>query len=179
MEGISWLQAISLLGLIAALGGIAKIFMWVGRIDAMRDSVTDFMKEIRSDIKKILGNMEPRTVVAGSPLQLSDLGEQIADTLSVRPWAHVMSSGILLDETYDNVREMSEYELQEFCMNYCTSVFSFPEETLDRMANVAFNHGIKVKEVKKVYAVLLRDQIREKRNRTTTVETITDDDIPF
>lgn len=180
MENFNFDQVISVGTILAVLILLAKVFRWVGKTDALHDTFSDFMKEIRGDIKKILSGMAPQTVIAGSPLRLSPLGEHLASALKVYVWAHNMSSTLLLrEDTSDQIKKMSEYEVQEYCMKFCTETFKFPDEQSQRMHGLAFENGIKIEEVKKVYAVMLRDLLIEKRHASTLAEEITDDDIPF
>ena len=179
MENINFDQVISVGTVVAVLILLAKVFRWVGKTDALNDTFSGFITEIRADIKTILSGMTPQTVMAGSPLRLSPLGERIFNILSVDAWAHNISSALLIsDDTGDKIKKMSAYLLHEYCMAYCMS-FEFRDDLSQQMFSAAFDSGINIEEVKKVYAVALRDALLKKRHASTVEEEITDADIPF
>ena len=75
--------------MLAALGAGAKLMMWIGGMNAHKAAVTEFMAEIRDDIKSILRRLSP-AVASGSPLRLTDLGKAIAESLEASTWPNVL-----------------------------------------------------------------------------------------
>lgn len=170
-----------IISLVLIVGGlIYKFADWRGRVEEGRSSAAEFMKEIRGDIKTILERMEPRTVTGGSPLRLSSLGAQIADELDVKSWAEHKSK-TLLSNIKDLIIEQSKYELQSFCEEYCEDRSHFATIDNRRIDDAAYNNAVSTEDIQRIYAVLLRDEILEKRGNVTVEEEveITDDDIPF
>ena len=124
--------------------------------------------------------MEPRTVTGGSPLRLSSLGVQIAEELNVKSWAE-HESRTLLSDIKDRIIEQSKYELQSFCEDYCKDRSHFSDLENRSIDDAAYNNAVSTEDIQRIYAVLLRDEILEKRDNVTVEEEIeiTDDDIPF
>ena len=84
---IQWLNTPLILTVfLIVLGVFTSIGIWIGKVNSDRASFKDFMKEIRKDIKTILGRLPPGPVTGSSPLQLTDLGESISQTLEARNW---------------------------------------------------------------------------------------------
>ena len=76
---VAWVAALSLLSMVA--GAAFAFGTWKGKVDSDRASFKVFMKEVRDDIKEILGRLPSPTVADGSPLQLTDCGKSISERL--------------------------------------------------------------------------------------------------
>ena len=68
---------------VTAIGGIGY---WIGQVNSDRKNFKTFMAEVRDDMAEIrkkfdtiLLRLPPRPVTGGSPLRLTDLGDEIAD----------------------------------------------------------------------------------------------------
>ncbi len=65
-------------GTVAVVSLIFFAGKWVGGISEFKKHTTEFIAEIRDDIKKILDRLPPVVVTGGSPLRLTDLGKSIS-----------------------------------------------------------------------------------------------------
>ena len=69
------------------LGFVFWFGKWVGAVNTDRTMFGNFVNEIRSDIKKILGRLPQVTVASTSPLRLTKIGEAISEKLEAGNWA--------------------------------------------------------------------------------------------
>lgn len=66
---VAWVASLSVVaGVAFALG------TWKGKVDSDRASFKEFMREVRDDIKEILGRLPSPTVTDASPLPLTACG---------------------------------------------------------------------------------------------------------
>ena len=149
----SWWVIPSIIVSALAVGAlIFRVGKWVGSVESDRKDFREFIKEVRDDIKEILGRLPPSSVARGSPLQLTDLGRSISETLSAREWAEKTASAIA-----DRAQDKQPYEIQEFCFDYIKKEFSPAAELETRIGMCAYENGIDRDEVLNVLAIELRD----------------------
>lgn len=142
-----------------ALGG--AIF-WAGRIQEHKSGVADYIKEIREDIKKVLGRLPNDPVIGtGSPIRLTELGNTISAEVRGKEWAEEKS-----DSLVDDCRDLRAYEIQEKCFAYAKRPDVLDDEMQGRVLNSAYKHGQGRDSVLNVLAVELRDNILTKLERT-------------
>ena len=119
-------------------------------------SLKDDIRELRTDIKAILGR-EPSIIDADSPLHLNELGKKVS--LSVN------AKAIAVQEAH-KVRELlpshNPYDIQTFCKEHFDrgGAFKPTAEQLDAFKQCAFDHGIRLEQVGEVCAFELRDELR-------------------
>lgn len=96
--------AIPTMGLVIWLAKwFGKQTEWVKGIDEFKQDTKETLAEIREDIKKILA-AQPRSVIAGaSPLQLTDLGEEVSECVGAAAWAEQLAPR-LFDEVESQER---------------------------------------------------------------------------
>ena len=155
---------------IAAVSGLAtlvfKAGVWKSKMDSgvsgversvegLRSEMRDFMKEIRSDIKKIFNRLSPTTRI-GSPISLTRLGEKVSGEIGAPEWARVIAPKFL-----DEVSGQSPYFIQEFCMDFCTTRYAPDQDVKARLEQCAYENGIDLDSVLRVLAVELRDRLLE------------------
>ena len=143
----------ALLG-IAAIGGLIKLGMWIGAVNTDRESFRAFMEEVRGDIKKILGRVPAQTVERGSPLRLTEFGEEISRKLDVKTWA--------LNEAmaqFERVDRKEHYEVHDFCIEHVQMQFDLGDEFYVRVRAGAYDNGTTVKNVQDVFVIELRDAL--------------------
>ena len=141
--------------IIAVVSALIGIGIWIGKVtfnlSALNTSLSDFMKEIRTDIKKIFERLPSPTLSENSPLRLNDLGQSISEKLKVRTWAKQAA-----EQVVGTVQGKSPYEIQSRC-------FDFVEETdlgqsmRKAVLDCAYENGISEDQVLDVLAVELRD----------------------
>lgn len=150
-----WLNSPAIIiAALAVLGTIFGIGRWVGNVNSDRTKFHDFMEEIRTDIKQILGRLQPTVVSSSSPLELTDLGKAISTKLNVREWVQQHAPALT-----EEIEDKQPYQIQEFCFTYVKRKFSKDDDDLRRIQACAYEHGIEQTQVLNVYAVELRNAL--------------------
>lgn len=139
---------------IAFISGTIAVSIWGGRVQEHKKGVTEFMKEIRDDIKKIFDRLPPNPVGAGSPMKLTELGEEISKEISAKQWAIRTAESLV-----GKIEGKKEFEVYDFCVKYVNEDFQPTEEQNDMLRESAYEHGIKNEQVLGVLAVELRDAL--------------------
>lgn len=143
---------IYVVGGIAGIGAIWKLGEWKGRTDDSVSAIKDTIREIREDIKKILGRLPPPAVEQGSPLRLTEFGEEISRRLDARSWATETASNLLPE-----VRGKQAFQVDEFCETYVQTRLS--EEWKTEVARCAYELGRDRESILSVLRVVLRDEL--------------------
>ena len=141
--------------IIAVVTALIGIGIWIGKVifnlSALNTSLSDFMKEIRTDIKKIFERLPSPTLSENSPLRLNTLGQSISEKLKGQTWAKQAATQLV-----GTVQGKSPYEIQSQC-------FDFVEETelgqsmRKAVLDCAYENGISEDQVLDVLAIELRD----------------------
>lgn len=135
---------------------IYKLAEWKGKVDEGRSAVADFMKEIRSDVKDILSRLPRSALQEGSPIRLTEFGEHLASQIKAKEWAdRLCASG----ELQRRVMGMSNYEIQEFCLEFATSERQYDDDEIDLLRQCAYDNGVKITVVERVLGIVLRDRL--------------------
>ena len=143
-----------LTAIFTAIGVAFYIGRWTGRVNTVLSSFEQSMTEVRQDIKRIFERLPPPTTSDGSPLRLTGLGEEIADTLESKGWAWETASSIV-----DKVEGLSNYQIQEFCSRYVREEIRETEELSRQIDECAYEKGIQRDKVLDVLMVELRDAV--------------------
>lgn len=133
---------IYIVGGIAGIGAIWKLGEWKGRTDDSVSAIKDTIREIREDIKKILG----------SPLRLTEFGEEISRRLDARSWATETAANLLPE-----VRGKQAFQVDEFCETYVQTRLS--EEWKTEVARCAYELGRDRESILSVLRVVLREEL--------------------
>ena len=157
-----WVNPLTILiATIAVIGIVVKLAMWAEKVnqtrsdfDTQRTTLSDFMAEIRDDIKNILTRLPPTAVAGGSPLQLTDLGRKISDALDAASWAVRIAPGMK-----HRIEGKQPYEVQDICFEYIENDFEPTGEQEAQIKACAYENGIEAKQVRDVLAVELRDRL--------------------
>lgn len=155
----NWLPAIIVAGtaaVIAAITGIVKFSRWTGAVDEQRSESGKFMKEIRDDIKEILGRLAPSPLAGGSPLRLTDLGHSISTRLDGKAWASRTAQ-----EMKERIKGMQDYEINDIAFAYINEEFKPTQEQDGQIRSCAYENALKREQVLNVLAVELRDCLLE------------------
>lgn len=149
-----WAAPIAI-GAIAVITLIYKVGTWVGGVNEHKKTVGAFMEEIRNDIKVLLRRVPPPTVVGGSPLRLTDLGEKVSANIGAVAWAKQTAEAIA-----DQVVGKRPDEIEEFCFAYVYGDGFQPDNEFDTAIRVAaYENGIDRAGVLDVLAITLRDEL--------------------
>lgn len=110
----AWIKSpVIIPAVIAVVSLLVTIGIWIGRVNSDRENFKEFMKEIRDDIGEIFRRLPPSPVDSRSPLQLNELGDQIADHMDAKTWAGSLSEKIL-----EQIEGMEDFEIDEYSRNY-------------------------------------------------------------
>lgn len=129
---------------------------WRGTVNTEITSIKEYAKESREDITKILDRLTSRTIVQGSLITLSELGEEISETLDAEQWA--FSQVEYVDNVDNWLIEKDQLEIQRIAFEYADNVE--PSELFTkRVKAIADENGLVLTEVemKDVLGVELRD----------------------
>ena len=138
---------------LAIASGLIAAGKWIGNVNSDRTSFKEFMKEIRTDIKKILGYVGPRLADNESPVVLNALGKKVSEAMGVKVWAKETAPGLL-----GEVAGWKEYRVYEFCTEYAKNL-ELTEEQEDIARTLAYEHGFQPEQVRTAYAIELRDAL--------------------
>ena len=139
--------------ILAGLGAVAKIFMWVGAINTERESWKGAIDRIDENIKTILGFITPATVMPGSPTKLTELGASIAKEINAQELARA-----LVGELVSEADGKHPYEVEKLCFAYVKAC-KLTDEQRNLIYTAAYAHGLDDEDVLDVVAVELRDEL--------------------
>ena len=153
MEWYHWIGALGAVAIISVAVGTAsfKFARWTGSVDKDRENFKSFMKEVRDDIKDILSRLSPPPVTRGSPLRLTDFGEEISKSIEAQQWAEKIAPSLM-----HKVGGKEPFEIDRFCIDY---VERLSPEWDRKIAQSSYEFGIKESGIKSVLHVVLRDEI--------------------
>ena len=151
----NWIVPIALV-VIAVVTGVGKLVYWMGEVNTDRKGVNDFMKEIRDDVKEILGRLAPSPLAGGSPLRLTDLGKSISVTLEAKAWAERTAQGLQAQ-----IEGKQPYEIHEISFAHVKDDFTPTDEQDARIKSCAYENALPRGKVLDVMAVELRDKLLE------------------
>lgn len=154
-----WMIGLTLLGLGVAGAGVRWWFKHSHkhmRIDELFAEIKADIKELKVDIKALL-RREPAIVDAGSPLHLNELGKKVSLCVNAK--------GIAIREAPNVKNSLSSrnpYDIQAHCRQHFAKGGEFKSSAaqLDTFKRCAFDHGIKLEQVRYVCAIELRDELR-------------------
>lgn len=140
---------------------LVTVGIWIGRVNSDRENFKEFMKEVRDDIGKIRDDigeifrkLPSSPVDSLSPLQLNDLGDQIADHMDAKAWATALSEKIL-----KQIEGMEDYEIDEYSKDY---VSRLDEAWQRKISSSAYKFGLERNSIELVLAVVLRNVLLQR-----------------
>ena len=144
-----------LAGCVTVGGAILYTGIWIGKVNSDRVSFNEFMKEVRRDIKRIFERLPPpQTIAFESPLQLTEFGKEISETLKSKSWAREAARSVI-----PKVEGLSNYEIQEFCRSYVENEIPGTDKIYSDINECAYERGIPRERVLDVLMVELRDAV--------------------
>lgn len=140
--------------------------IWVGKVQSKMSDLSGLMPEIRDglsniqeSIKELLRRLPPKPVAGGSPLQLTDLGREIAVQIGADEWAWGKAEE-LAPEVIDFT---AEFEFHAFADEYVRgSKFKPSDDFRRKIGACAYQNGVSTDQVKDVLVVVLRDVLLAK-----------------
>ena len=152
--------AISITALLAVIALIFKFGSWYGEVNSDRNKFSNFIEEIRKDIKEILSRLPPSPTTSSSPIQLTELGKQISENIDAKSWAEKFAQ-----ELFEKTQNMTPFQIQTLSFDHVKS-FEPDETLLYKMQESAYESGIDFEGVKNVLGVELRDRLLRLNNFT-------------
>lgn len=150
---------VGIVGLIAIGRFIFGVGRWVERVDRDRRSWRKLAEDIQKKLDKIFKRLKSRTVTSDSPLQLTELGRQLADRLEVQKWAEV---AVAADELDKWVKGKEPYDIQDYCFEYVRADNRFTKAAQREMKMALYETGLREEtEVLDIYAIVLRNKLLE------------------
>lgn len=155
LEAIEQQPATSILSFIVLATALIFVGRWVGAVNSDRTSFHTFTGEVRDDIKEILSRLSsPPPVSRQSPVQLTEFGKTISETVSATEWARKAATHLV-----ETVRDKEEFEIYEACIDHVSESFEHDSEFSRAVKAGAYQIGTDSSDVLQVYHVELRDQI--------------------
>lgn len=148
-----------ILGILALIGAVLAIGRWIGRTDSRLGNLESLVTEIRDDIKGIFAKIGLPMIASGSPVKLTELGEEVSKSLGATAWA----AGVA-PELRDRVVDKEPFQIEEFARTYVTEELS--DEWKNKVAQEAFRRGSRRDDIGSVLWVVLRDELLRLTGKT-------------
>ena len=152
MNPVAWVVAVTT---------IFGVGVWVGSVNSDRKNFKEFMQEVRTKLDRLLQRLPRQTLATGSPLQLTELGEEISEQLGALAIAKEAVQSVL-----DEARGKSAYQIQELSFVYFQQRYKPDPDLERRMQDCAFENGIQIGQIQEVFAVHLRDELLKELKET-------------
>ena len=136
---IEWWHALIAASILIGIG------VWVGRVKTNQKNF-QFMGDIRN-----------KPMSETSPLSLTDKGRKMLAEIDGENWAQELAA-----KQVDKVRDMDEYQVQEFCFNFAKKDLELTEEQKAKIRKCAYENACNREETLEVLAIELRDLLLEK-----------------
>lgn len=122
-----------LLVVLAAGGVLVAVTRWTAQVDADRERFKKFMRDVGRKIDRILSRVPSRLATSGSPVTLTELGQQVADEIEAYSWA----DSLLLD-----LRERADgkepYQVHKLCVDFVNDELGYTVAQRHLLERVAF-----------------------------------------
>lgn len=128
--------------------------MWIGSVNEHKSIVTRYMETTDGKLDSLLDRIPAATVAKGSPLRLTELGEEIAVALDALSWASQAA-----EQLRDRVDTSDPYETQAFSFDFIHNEFEPSDELRRKINRCAYDQGIRRSKVLDVLAIALRDEL--------------------
>ena len=147
---IEWWHALIAVSMLVGIG------IWIGKVETNQKNFRQFMEEIRNDIKQIFMRLPTKPLSETSPLSLTDKGRKMLAEIDGKDWARELAA-----KHVNEVRDMDEYQVQEFCFNFVKDL-ELTEEQGAKIRKCAYENASTKEETLDVLAVEVRDLLLEK-----------------
>ena len=162
---MDWSNPAAYLVILGTLSILVSTGIWIGRMEYFRGTVEKTLVDIKADIGKILDHLLRAPVISSeSPIKLTDYGRTISGELDADKWAEERVARFK-----NELKDKSPYEIQEFCFELAKSNSEYDPILVANMQTSAYNHGLQVDQVKRVFAVELRDALLKNLGLEPTV----------
>ncbi len=148
---------------------------WKGSVNTDRKAFRTFMKEVRKELRAInksfqelFARLDPPLLQRSSPLSLTEFGEKLAEELDAQEIAERLSPKIM-----QKLGQGSQaYTINDMCFDYITGDDYEPtDDEAARISKVAYEHGLKRRQLREILAVVLRDRVLQTLSARQTENT--------
>lgn len=152
-----WIGPVSVAILTALAVGSTIFFIgrWVGTINSRDSAFSELMESIGSDvesIKDIAVKASSGLARSGSPLQLTEDGENVANAIGAKEWAKELARGSL-----KSFRGLEAFEIDDHARKYVDRDRSERVQKMIAMARYQF--GLDEASIRSALAIVLRDAL--------------------
>lgn len=130
-------------------------------IDSLDERVTSLDKavgQMQKSIRRVLLVLFPGepTFESGSPLRLTESGQEIADELDAASWVEK-----IIPQLRDRTKGEPPAVIEEVCFDYLvySDDFQPAPELAAKIRATAYEHGVAREQVRGVLAIILRDEL--------------------
>ena len=127
---------------------------WKATVNADRASFRRFMTEVRDKLDQLLA-LSKTTATSQSPLQLTDLGEDVSNEIHAKAVAGRLQPII----TERLGRGSQAFDIHDACFDYVMDKYEPTDEERIRIRRSAYEHGLERDQVLQVIAIELRDLV--------------------
>ncbi|MDE2736999.1 MAG: hypothetical protein OXI72_21570 [Gemmatimonadota bacterium] len=158
-----WNVGTTVLAILAVIGAILKVGMWIDSVGGFRDDAKPVLNDIRDKVNQIVGKLSSPTMQSSSPLNLTDLGQSVSIELDAKEWASEKSK-----QVQNLVQGSRPYKIQRFCFDAVKrgnkEALGLPSDFIDddmnaKIEDCAFNRGLSLQNIQDVLAIELRDAV--------------------
>ena len=148
----NWHLIAFVVAIVLATGRIIyRMSKWEGMVETELKWLRKSIDSIDAKISGILERLPtPKLVETSSPVHLTRFGKKISENLSIRSWAE--------DHAKRLAREASG-KIFEICVKYIACLADEDPDFDEKIRKEAYESGVDVDQLRKVYEVELRDAI--------------------
>ena len=137
---------------LALIGAIVAAIYWVANVERDRKDFRKALEAIQADLKRIFDKIPEPLATGQSPIQLTEHGKDVATRANVYEVAKRLAPGLL-----DQVKDMEDFQVQEFVVYYINS--ELPDHEEKALAQGAFQVGIGPKDMELLLTIILRNEL--------------------
>ena len=116
--------------------------------------IKDKLAGMGEDVNALFTRVQASPISGGSPLQLTEIGEEISQLLAADKWAKSTVPALVA-----SVSGMRSFEIQEFCTDFLHSNYSATSDQGLKVRACAYEFALTRNEVLNVLMVELRDEL--------------------
>lgn len=165
--GVTFWEVVTISALVAGAGLIFYFGRWTREVDSARTQFENFMKRMETTIEAIHRNLDVLAATVqqpatrrGSPTELTELGEDIADRLDAHEWAARYAANHA-----ESLAGFREFEVDARAKMFVEGALTPGAQMKERAAEAAYFFGVDEEEVRAVLNVVLRQALLHRIKR--------------
>jgi len=124
---------------------------WKGRVNTLLEQIRNDLDELRHIMFDRLGIP---LIVSKSPLRLTKLGRTVSVEVGASAWVARVTPVLK-----DQIEGKDAYEIQDLCFGYVENTNQYLDDERRAIQSTAYHRGLEAKEIRRVLAIELRDQL--------------------